>query len=221
MDDSKPNSYKDTLSEKEVFVFSIGHLCNDIGSALWFTYSPWYLNEVLKLTSQQTGTIFFYGQLADALSNPFVGYFSDKIQTRIGKRMPWYIIGHLLTVPSLYFIFNPFEEYIQTEMYFLVLTMFFNTGWAAIQLAHLSMINSITQDLERRAMIINYRDGCTYAGNIFALVLTLILFENISNDRLQFGIMVKIASVIGITSTIIFILGIKEIRLTKEAEEIA
>jgi len=29
------------------------------------------------------------GQIADGLATPIVGYFSDKINTRFGKRTPW------------------------------------------------------------------------------------------------------------------------------------
>ena len=31
------------------------------------------------------------GQVADAIGTPTVGYYSDKTNTRIGKRIPWYI----------------------------------------------------------------------------------------------------------------------------------
>ena len=34
--------------------------------------------------------VLLAGQLADGIFTPIVGYFSDKFNTRCGKRMPWY-----------------------------------------------------------------------------------------------------------------------------------
>lgn len=35
--------------------------------------------------------VLLSGQIADGISTPFVGYFSDKTETRIGKRTPWLV----------------------------------------------------------------------------------------------------------------------------------
>ena len=51
------------------------------------------------------------GQIADALTTPLVGLLSDKTETRIGKRMPWYIFGTILVIPTFLgiFIYPGFE----------------------------------------------------------------------------------------------------------------
>ena len=48
--------------------------------------------------------VLLAGQVADGLFTPIVGLGSDKIKTRIGNRMPWYIIGTLGTFPFFYFL---------------------------------------------------------------------------------------------------------------------
>jgi len=45
------------------------------------------------------------GQVADGLTTPLVGLFSDKCQTRIGSRAPWYIAGTVIVLPSFLGIF--------------------------------------------------------------------------------------------------------------------
>lgn len=53
------------------------------------SYLLYYLKEVLKL--EYASYCILSGQLADAVATPLVGYLSDRTETKIGKRMPWYI----------------------------------------------------------------------------------------------------------------------------------
>jgi len=34
--------------------------------------------------------VLLSGQIADGIATPIVGYYSDKVNTRIGQRTPWY-----------------------------------------------------------------------------------------------------------------------------------
>jgi len=36
--------------------------------------------------------VFLSGQISDGVSTPLFGYLSDKTNTRLGKRIPWYLI---------------------------------------------------------------------------------------------------------------------------------
>ena len=46
------------------------------------------------------------GQIADGLATPTVGYLSDKFNSPIGKRTPWYILGTLLVLPTFFGTFS-------------------------------------------------------------------------------------------------------------------
>ena len=46
------------------------------------------------------------GQIADAIATPLVGYFSDKTNTKCGKRTPWYIGGIILVFFTFLPVFN-------------------------------------------------------------------------------------------------------------------
>jgi MFS family permease len=74
------------------------------------------------------------GQLADGLATPIVGILSDRTNTRIGRRTPWYIFGTILVFPTFLGTFN--SCLICTEdssenmkfVYYLVLPALFNIG---------------------------------------------------------------------------------------------
>lgn len=103
----KNREYKDALNMKHVIAYAFGHLTNDLVIVVWNTYSAWYLNKCIMLSDYQSGLVVLVGQIIDAIAQPLIGYFSDNIDTRIGKRMPWYLIGHVFIIPCFYMIFNP------------------------------------------------------------------------------------------------------------------
>lgn len=58
--------------------YGMGHILNDVCASMWFTYLLVFMHWVLGFSNTQAGTLLLIGQVADALSTPFVGYFSDQ-----------------------------------------------------------------------------------------------------------------------------------------------
>jgi len=94
--------------------YSVGHFLNDLCASAWFTYVLYYVKRVQSLDDFLAGygnllhdrLVMLSGLLADGMTTPIVGIFSDHTHTKCGKRTPWYIVGTIMVVPSFYFIFN-------------------------------------------------------------------------------------------------------------------
>lgn len=99
------NLKRDGLTRTHVAAYAVGHLCNDLCAAAWFTYVLFFVKEVVMLDSVIAGFVMLSGQIADGITTPICGFFSDKYDTRIGKRTPWYIIGTILVIPTFLGIF--------------------------------------------------------------------------------------------------------------------
>lgn len=50
------------------------------------------------------------GQICDGIATPIVGLLSDKFDTKIGKRKPWYIVGVILVVTCFVPLFSGFKS---------------------------------------------------------------------------------------------------------------
>lgn len=50
------------------------------------------------------------GQVVDGIATPLIGYWSDKFNTRIGQRKPWYIAGVILVAFSTVMLFCGFKS---------------------------------------------------------------------------------------------------------------
>ena len=121
---------RDGLSKVQVAAYAVGHFCNDLCAAAWFTYVLFFVKEVVQLDSVVAGFVMLSGQIADGIMTPIVGLLSDKFDTRCGKRTPWYIFGTLLVLPTFLGIFiqPSFSSKGAEIAYYLILPALFNVG---------------------------------------------------------------------------------------------
>jgi glycoside/pentoside/hexuronide:cation symporter, GPH family len=97
---------RDGLSPLKIFAYSVSHFNNDLCASMWFVYFSWYLSSVINLNQDIVGLSILSGQIADGICTSLVGFLSDKINTRFGKRMPWYFLGTILVIPTFFGIFS-------------------------------------------------------------------------------------------------------------------
>jgi len=50
------------------------------------------------------------GQVVDGIATPLIGYCSDKVNTRIGQRKPWYIASIILLAFSTIMLFSGYTS---------------------------------------------------------------------------------------------------------------
>jgi Na+/melibiose symporter-like transporter len=179
---------RDGLGSKEIAAYAVGHFCNDLCAAAWFTYVLYYLQEVVKLGQEVSGLAMLSGQIADGITTPIVGLLSDKVKTRIGYRAPWYILGTFIVVPSFLGIFVGADFFDFTtgsttqHAYYIALPAVFNVGWAFVQISNMALVNSITYSTQRRDSLISLRNGFTYVANLSVLTIALALFALIKQQ---------------------------------------
>ena len=60
----------------------------------------------------------------------------------------------------------------------------FNVGWASVQLSHMAIVNDLSASNRRRDLLVNNRNGFTYAANILVLLIALALFQLLNDEVL-------------------------------------
>lgn len=97
---------RDGLKKVNMAAYAVGHVYNDLCSTCWFTYLLYFLLKVANVGDSIGAFAALAGQVADGLATPVVGYLSDRFNSPIGKRTPWYIFGTLLVIPTFFCTFN-------------------------------------------------------------------------------------------------------------------
>lgn len=201
--------------------YSMGHFANDLCASMWFIYLSYYLLNVVDLTSDIAGLCLLSGQITDGITTPIVGYFSDKLDNKCGKRNIWYYLGSVLVVPSFLCIFmNPeFFTGGGKNTWYIIWPAIFNIGWASVQIAHMSIVNQLSYSQRKRDKMVVYRNGFTYIANIFVLALSMALFYFIASSTTQFQILGLTCIGIGMCSTTFYVCTVREVPLSKMALE--
>lgn len=106
----------------------------------------------------------------DALSDPLVGWLSDRTRTRIGRRRPWIAAGAPLCAIAFYALFAPPESMplAAASTWFatsFVLYFVFHTVYA---LPHYALGPELTLDYHERSRLFVYREAFSIAGTVIA-----------------------------------------------------
>lgn len=123
------------------------------------------------------------GQVADGISTPIVGIYSQKIRfLRYGRKKSWHLLGSMCVIMSFPMIFNPciFGEDITIPyqmVYFSIFIIIFQFGWAAVQISHLSLIPDLTPSSNERIGLNSLRYSFTVASSITVYIITWLVLS--------------------------------------------
>ena len=106
----------------------------------------------------------------DALSDPFVGWLSDRSRTRWGRRRPFIALGAPLCAIAFYALFAPPDSLTMraASTWFtatFVLYFVFHTLYA---LPHYALGPELTLDYHERSRLFGYREGFSILGTVIA-----------------------------------------------------
>ena len=85
---------RDGVTTLVLAAYSVGHFANDLCGTMWFIYLSYYLLNVVELDQNVAGLCLLSGGVADGIATPIVGYLSDHVNSKCGKRNLWYYMGY-------------------------------------------------------------------------------------------------------------------------------
>ena len=94
----------------------------------------------------------------------------------------------------------------------------FNVGWASVQISNMSLVINITASQQRRDRLVSGRNAFTYIAGIGILILMLALFAIVSDPTQQFYIMVYSVTAVGVVCSVMYLIGVPEIALSKKSD---
>jgi len=230
---SVPKELKlDSLTRTQIIGYGVGHFLNDLAGACWFNYLLYFLKNVVFVDFANSGfyagLVLLSGQLADGIATPIVGYYSDKVNTRIGQRTPWYIFGTLTVTIAFLFLFQKcllcqwFGDYSEGMMtfYYVFFPSLSNVGWAATQVSHMSLVPSLTLSRKQRDTLNSLRNTFSYIANVYCLVVAFIIFLVVKEVYTQFTLLGFLSVGLGFCTSMFFLCTVPEKKLVNDCLEL-
>jgi GPH family glycoside/pentoside/hexuronide:cation symporter len=115
------------------------------------------------------GYILLSVRIFDAITDPAIGFISDRAKTPFGRRRPFIAGGSFFVSLSMYFLFNPPEvssSYSALWFAACIYALFF--FWTLVSVPYESLGPEITFDYHERISLFGVRDGFLIAGTLAA-----------------------------------------------------
>jgi GPH family glycoside/pentoside/hexuronide:cation symporter len=72
-----------------------------------YVYIPKFYTDVVGINITILGYLMFSVRIFDAVTDPVIGYISDRTQFRFGRRRPYIAVGSIMVAAAMYLLFNP------------------------------------------------------------------------------------------------------------------
>jgi glycoside/pentoside/hexuronide:cation symporter, GPH family len=177
MTDSSQHATDRPLSFATKMAYGAGDLGAAITANLLAFFLLFFFTNVAGLNPALAGSILMIGKVWDAVNDPIVGILSDRTRSRWGRRLPWMFWG---VIPFGLFFFlqwlvpplSPWGLF----WYYVVVSIFFNTAYTAVNLPYTALTAEITQDYNERTSLSSFRFSFSIGGSILSLILAQVIF---------------------------------------------
>jgi GPH family glycoside/pentoside/hexuronide:cation symporter len=134
-----------------------------------YVYIPKFYTDVVGVHITALGYLILAVRLFDAVTDPAIGFLSDRTKTRFGRRRPYIATASFLLAISIYALFNPPEAAPTFETFWFGATIFsLFLFWTLAVVPYESLGPEITFDYHERTTLFGMRDGALIAGTLVA-----------------------------------------------------
>ncbi len=152
-------------------------------------------------------------RIVDMITDPTIGYISDKVNTRWGRRIPFIAAGSIpLGLTTVAFFFPPIGNNTVAFIYLAIVGSLFFTFYTIVGAPYNALIPEIGVTMEERLDLSTWQSVFRLLYTAIAMIIPGKLIEVIGNGDTQFGIrgMVIILSIITALGGFITVFGVKE-----------
>ena len=139
-----------------------------------------FLVSIIGLDPALAGLLIFISKIIDVISDPAMGWISDRTRSRWGRRRPYLLGASILCGLSMGLLFSlpDFDNSSTTAAYILLLLTFYTLALTAFNVPYMAMPAEMTDDYHERSHIMAYRAFFLVSGSFMGtagsgLLLTL------------------------------------------------
>jgi len=136
-------------------------------------YLPNYYTDDLGLSAGLLGWVLLVGRLWDAVTDPLMGYVSDRTRSRLGRRRPYFLLATLPLWLAFYLTWAPEEGLSPRALFVHVLLAYLvlYTFWTVFWVPYISLGMELTPDYHERTRLFGVRQAFFLLGMAGGMLL--------------------------------------------------
>ena len=217
MTDSLPSDAPDNISSSAIgvagaeklslgviFTYSLPRIGFGVMGTLFATYLLKFSTDVLSIAPAAIGAIIFGSRLWDAISDPLVGYLSDRTNSRFGRRRSWLFMSAIPMGLGLVMIWSPptFIDGITLLVWMGVALLVYETASTAFFIPHGALGVELTPNYHERTRLYGYAHMIGAFGSILGIIS--LYFMGIAEDKRAFAFGLSIIAGICVAALVLW-----------------
>ncbi len=140
-------------------------------------YLLFFMTTMLGIEPGLAGALIFASKIYDLVTDPLMGYLSDRTRSRLGRRRPYLLLGAVLSALSAWLLFDvpSFSSPTATVVWYGSVLLLFATGYTIFSVPYLSMPAEMTSDYHDRTRLMSFRTLFSSVGLLIGTALAPII----------------------------------------------
>ena len=166
------------LGRRTKILYGIGAVAFGVKDNGFSFFLLLYYNQVLGLPQSWVGLGIMLALVADAVFDPVVGYMSDHLHSRWGRRHPFLYASAAPVAVAYWFLWNPPSGLSREVLfaYFVVVAVLVRIFVAVNEIPSASLVPELTDSYDDRTSILSYRFFFGWWGGLAMTVLAYAVF---------------------------------------------
>lgn len=173
----------------------LGFGIGDLGGNLFFTamgfYSLIYLTDTVGIAAALAGIAILIGKFWDAVTDPTMGFISDRTRSRWGRRRPYFLFGALPLLLSMWYFFSA-PDYSNNQPIGFLWAAFalclLNTAYTVVNIPYSSLTPELTKNFKERTSLNGFRFSFAVIGTILGAAIVQPIVSLAGNPHTGFSI---------------------------------
>ena len=173
------------MTRTEKFGWAVGAHGSQVMIGIYVFYLLFYLTDVLGIPALDAGRIVFLVRIYDLVTDPVMGWLSDRTNSRHGRRRPWLLAGAFGCTFTFILLFNlpAFATQSETVLAVTVVLVLYATAYTLFNVPHLAMPAEMTSDFHERTVLMSYRVVFFATANFAAVLGGSLLLQEFGNEQ--------------------------------------
>ena len=174
---SSSEQYK-PLRKKTLFFYGLAEMPIQMAQVPVAAFIPNYYGADLGVSLSAIAVVMLLARAFDGVSDPLIGWLSDRTNTRWGRRRVWMAASAPILMLAVYKLFFPDPDV--TAIYLLGWLMALWLGWTMLFIPYYAWAAELSPDYNERTRITGWRTALGLAANVLSKVipvLAILLFN--------------------------------------------
>ncbi len=136
---------------------------------------PVYYSPEVGMAAGTVGLMFALGRFWEALTDPLIGAWSDRTQSRFGRRRIWMALGTPIALFAAYFLLLPPQG--ASPAYLLAWLIVFYMGWTMVYIPHQTWGSELATGYDERTRIAGFRESGAFVGYLCATLAGIFYWQ--------------------------------------------